>query len=177
MSHIETENIIDVSDLTDRFKELRDERASLVEDVENAEEAVSDAETDLTFASHGDGDVGGLLAVALSDAQADLKTAQEALSAFDESDDAEELKELETLLKELEGYGGDHQFEGDWYPGTLIRDSYFSEYAEQLAGDLHGSKVEQAEWPFNCIDWEKAAQQLLIDYAEVEIDGIEYHYR
>lgn len=176
MSHIETPNIIDVSNLTERFAELRDNRVSLVDDVDTAQEAVDDAQADVTFASHGDGDSSGELAEALTTAQTALEAAQAALEAFDASDDKEELDELESLLKELEGYGGDHQFEGDWYPGQLIRDSYFKEYAEQLADDI-GAVNSDAGWPNNCIDWDKAANQLLLDYSEVEIDGIEYHYR
>ena len=39
----------------------------------------------------------------------------------------EELAMLEGILSELAGYGGDEEFEGDWYPMQLIADSYFQE--------------------------------------------------
>lgn len=32
-------------------------------------------------------------------------------------------------------------------------------------------------WPFTCIDWDKAAQELQMDYTSVEFDGITYWVR
>lgn len=86
-----------------------------------------------------------------------------------------ELSALESLLGEMAGYGGDHQWEGQWYPVTLIRDDYFPTYAEELAADI--SNVKGAEWPFNCIDWQEAAEQLKVDYSCAEFDGVTYWYR
>ena len=48
----------------------------------------------------------------------------------------EELEELRGVLSELAGYGGDEQFEGDWYPVTLIRDSYFETAMDELLEDI-----------------------------------------
>lgn len=92
-------------------------------------------------------------------------------------EDAEELDTLEKLLEEIKGYGGDHQWEGDWYPGTLIRSTYFEEAMRDLAEDLYGDKIREAVWPFNCIDWEKAAREADQDYSEVDYSGVEYKYR
>lgn len=89
---------------------------------------------------------------------------------------AEELKELGSLLDDLKGYGGDEQWRGDWYPVTLIRDSYFQAYAEELAEDC-GMINSDATWPNNCIDWERAARELRQDYSSVEFDGVTYWYR
>lgn len=94
---------------------------------------------------------------------------------LDESD-TEELATLESLLDALQGYGGDHQWEGAWYPVTLIRDSYFEDYAQELAEDI-GAINRDATWPNNCIDWEKAASELKIDYSTVEFGGVTYWYR
>lgn len=87
-----------------------------------------------------------------------------------------ELNTLEKLLDELKGYGGDEQWRGDWYPITLIRDSHFRDYAEELADDI-GAINSDATWPNNCIDWERAARELQSDYSSVEFDGITYWYR
>lgn len=87
-----------------------------------------------------------------------------------------ELATLESLLDELRGNGGDEQWRGDWYPVTLIRDSYFTEYAQELAEDI-GAISSEHSWPLNCIDWKQAADELLVDYAAVMFDGIEYYYR
>ena len=87
-----------------------------------------------------------------------------------------ELETLENLLEELKGCGGDERWEGDWYPITLVRDSHFEDYAEELAEDI-GAINRDASWPNNCIDWERAARELLQDYSSVEFDGVTYWYR
>lgn len=93
-----------------------------------------------------------------------------------EEDEKQELVDLEGLLIELRDGGGDHQWEGSWYPVTLIRDSYFEDYARELAEDI-GAIDANAGWPLYCIDWERAANDLRIDYTSVEYDGITYWYR
>lgn len=93
-----------------------------------------------------------------------------------DEEETEELEELENLLSELQGLGGDEQFDGDWYPCVLIRDSYFRDYAQELAEDC-GMVNEKAGWPNNCIDWELAARELQYDYSSVEIDGVTYWTR
>lgn len=91
-------------------------------------------------------------------------------------DDASDLGKFTALLDDLKGYGGDEQWRGDWYPVTLIRDSHFQAYAEELAEDC-GMIKRDATWPNNCIDWEEAARQLQQDYATAEYDGVTYWYR
>lgn len=92
------------------------------------------------------------------------------------ADNTEELETLKAILEDLKGYGGDEQWRGDWYPVTLIRDSYFQDYAQELAEDC-GMVNTDAKWPNNCIDWERAASELQIDYSTIEIDGVTYWYR
>lgn len=93
-----------------------------------------------------------------------------------ELEEETELTTLTRLLDDLKGYGGDEQWCGDWYPITLIRDSYFQEYAQELAEDI-GAINSDATWPNNCIDWEQAARELKVDYSTVEFDGVTYWYR
>ena len=88
----------------------------------------------------------------------------------------EELAMLEGILSELAGYGGDEEFEGDWYPVALIADSYFQEYAQDLAEEC-GMVDTSARWPMTCIDWEQAARELQMDYGSIEINGYTYWYR
>ena len=45
----------------------------------------------------------------------------------------EELTTLLAFMNDLKGTGGDEQWRGDWYPVTLIRDSYFRDYVQELA--------------------------------------------
>jgi len=81
-----------------------------------------------------------------------------------------ELKALQELAEEASG-------SPDWTHGeTLIRDSYFEDYARELADDI-GAVDKNAGWPNNCIDWEKAADELKADYMCVDFDGVEYWIR
>jgi hypothetical protein len=93
--------------------------------------------------------------------------------------EAAEFQLIKTLLEEVRGEGGDEKWRGDWYPLGFIRDSYFTKYAEELAKDVGDvpSKEEDIRWPFNCIDWEAAADLLKEDYSSVEIAGVTYWYR
>ena len=64
----------------------------------------------------------------------------------------------------------------DWTFGeTLIRGSYFQDYAQEIATDC--GLITSEDWPMHCIDWEQAAGELQIDYTEVEFAGIEYWIR
>ncbi len=82
-----------------------------------------------------------------------------------------ELAALEALQAEAEGYSPDWQ-----YGATLIRDSYFETYAEELAEDI-GAIDRNASWPLNHIDWKAAAEALQQDYTSVEFDGVTYWVR
>lgn len=104
----------------------------------------------------------------------ELKIALE--SAAEEQDDsfspeeADELKGLEELAEQCEGYAG-------WLHGeTLIRESYFTKYAQQLAEDF-GRIDHTAGWPSTCIDWDKAAEELKQNYTEVDFNGTAYYIR
>jgi antirestriction protein len=58
----------------------------------------------------------------------------------------------------------------------LIRDSYFEDYAQELADDL-GLLQKGSTWPYTCIDWEQAARELQMDYSMVTFDGVDYWVR
>lgn len=91
-------------------------------------------------------------------------------------DDATELADLTALLEECRGNGGDEQWRGDWYPVTLIRESYFEDYARELADDI-GAINADATWPNNCIDWKRAARELLQDYTSIDYGHVTYYTR
>lgn len=86
-------------------------------------------------------------------------------------DDAAELGALLALQDEAEGYAPDWQ-----HGATLIRDSYFEDYARELAEDI-GAIDRNATWPLYCIDWEQAARDLKMDYTSVEFGGVAYWFR
>lgn len=92
-----------------------------------------------------------------------------------DSDDASELRTLESLMSNLAGNGGDEQWEGVWYPVTLIRDSYFTDYARELCeeiGDLPNGMPS-----YIVVDWEATAANIRQDYSSVEYDDVTYWYR
>lgn len=87
------------------------------------------------------------------------------------ADEYEELIALRALANEAAGYVA------DWDCGaTLIRDSYFEDYARELAEDI-GAINHDASWPNNHIDWEAAADALKMDYTAVDFDGVMYWVR
>jgi len=116
-----------------------------------------------------------------ADEQFDIR---DVIARFEELEDTEPLDEDEAIelaaikgfLEEVEGCGGDEQWRGDWYPVGFIADTYFEEYAQELAEDI-GATNREVSWPHTCIDWEQAARELRQDYSSVEIDGTTYWYR
>jgi hypothetical protein len=84
-----------------------------------------------------------------------------------------ELAQLESILDDLKGNGGDEQWEGDWYPVTLIRDSYFNEAMDELLEDIGDLPKELPCYLTITVDYDA----LQMDYSSVEIDGTTYWYR
>ncbi|MGC4033613.1 MAG: antirestriction protein ArdA [Tepidisphaeraceae bacterium] len=154
MSISNSDDVIDSRDIIARIEELEAERQTLADGVSEAEEAYDNTTGD----SRGAG-IGKLFA------------ARQALQAWDDSDEAEELKTLKALAEEAEGYAADWR-----YGETLIRDSYFRDYAEELANDI-GAINSDASWPNNCIDWDRAARELQMDYTAVDFGGVTYWIR
>lgn len=87
-------------------------------------------------------------------------------------DDVAELFLLRTLIAELEAHAGEAPRHGV----TMIRDSYFESYAQELAEDT-GAIDRNATWPNTHIDWEAAADALKQDYCPIDYDGVEYWVR
>lgn len=59
---------------------------------------------------------------------------------------------------------------------TMIPDHLFEGYAQELAEDI-GAIGKDNQWPLYCIDWKHAAEELQMDYSEVEVDGKTYYFR
>jgi hypothetical protein len=110
------------------------------------------------------------------DFSADMLDVRDIIARFEEiegstdQDEKEEAQSLQAVLDELKGCGGDEQWRGDWYPVMLVNDSYFEDYAQELAEDC-GMVNKDATWPNNHINWEEAAGQLKEDYTSIDIDG------
>ena len=89
---------------------------------------------------------------------------------LEEGDDRTELEALRNLAEQ----GRDLP---DWeYGVTLVRESYFEDYAQEFAEDI-GAISHDLQWPLYCIDWERAADDLRMDYTELDFAGITYYAR
>ena len=88
-------------------------------------------------------------------------------------EELDELKALKALAEKAENYVS------DWEHGaTMIRESHFKEHAQELAEDIGAIKFDvSSQWPYTCIDWDKAARELKMDYTEVDYDGVTYLVR
>ena len=138
--------IIDSRDVIARIENLREERTALVDTI-NEMECTNAADSE------------------------EYTAAVDALDAWDESEEGRELKALEGLAEDAEGYCD------DWRHGAqLIRESYFEDYARELADDIDAIQKDNA-WPYTCIDWGQAARELQMDYKSVEFDGVTYYVR
>ena len=90
-------------------------------------------------------------------------------------DETEEEKEELQTLKHLEEEANSA---ADWsYGETLIRDSYFTEYAEELCKDIGDLPSELPWYIANHIDWEGVVREIQMDYTSVDFDGITYWIR
>lgn len=92
-------------------------------------------------------------------------------AAYLDESDADELAALREMAAEASDYASDWE-----YGETLVRDSYFTEYAQQLAEDS-GMTLSDPQWPYTCIDWDWAARELKHDYTSVDFDGVTYWVR
>lgn len=102
--------------------------------------------------------------------EGDSTDADEALSEWDEGSDCDELMALRVLAEECD-------FASDWRHGEcIVRDSYFVNYARELAEDI-GAVSKDQSWPNNHIDWEAAADALQQDYTSVDYDDVTYWIR
>lgn len=82
----------------------------------------------------------------------------------------EELTVLQNTVDQADDMGSFNDGE------ALIRDSYFVEYAQELAEDI-GAMPNDSQWPAYCIDWEYAARELQYDYTDIYFDDVLYWIR
>lgn len=107
-----------------------------------------------------------------TDDSIDSREIIETINDLTDIENAEE--EEQELLDALKSLADQCQQWSDWpYGVTLIRDSFFIEYAQDLAEDI-GAIDSSAPWPNTCIDWDQAACELQQDYTPVDFDGETY---
>lgn len=105
----------------------------------------------------------------------DIEVLGDLSSQSDELQD--EIEEIEKELKPLVDFAEEAEnYSDSWNCGaTLIHDSYFTDYAQQLAEDI--GAIDTNNWPAGHIDWESAADTLKMDYGTVDFNGETYWVR
>lgn len=91
---------------------------------------------------------------------------QDASNFADNADEYAEFVGLMEILSEIEGNGGDHQWNGGWYPQELLHDNDFEQRMDEMVDECY----ELPKLPSFCIitlDYVALRQ----DYTEIEIDG------
>ncbi len=101
--------------------------------------------------------------------QAEDDPDKENLAVWDE-DNLEELDALKAMADEAEGYAEDWK-----YGATLIRESYFVDYCQELCKDCY--QIPKDLPRFIVIDWDATANNLRADYTDVDFDGATYLVR
>ena len=142
------ENILDVGDIKLRYRYLADQKDELETALDEAQEDVDENPGDEDHEKYRD------------DAQAELK---------------DFLGEYETELDGLQEVINEDLSDDN---SPLIREEYFAEYAEDLADEIgYIERSMKDKWPFTCIDWSDAADELKSDYSTIDVCGSTYYYR
>ena len=84
----------------------------------------------------------------------------------------QELKVLQAVAAEGE------QYAPDWSCGeTLIHEDYFTEYCKELTHDIGAYDSNLPSYIENNIDWDGVADDLKVDYTDIDFDGETYYIR
>ena len=142
-----TGDIIDVREIIERFEELETELVSMYNELQTEDNEATSSEDD-----------GFVVWVSSL-----------------ETEEAQEFRELQDILEELKGYGGDEDWRGDWYPITLISEDYWVNYCEELVSDI--GDLPRDIPSYISIDWEKTADNIKQDYSYISIGKTDYWYR
>lgn len=144
------------ADEIDELRALREERDAAAVQADEGETDGSDDTAPIEPGAdfiNGDSVIERIAALEL----ATVNAAREGLDA-DLEQELADLSELSNMVT-LEGR-------------TMIRQSYFQTYCQDETESLYG--VDIGTWPFTYIDWEAAAEQLQMDYEEVEFGDYTY---
>lgn len=88
---------------------------------------------------------------------------------FDYEDDLNTIKEINYIEEEI---GEEFQ-----YGVHLIEEKDFTEYCQQFEEDCGYIGRDLPTWITNNIDWDGVADDLRVDYSEIDYQGVSYLYR
>lgn len=106
----------------------------------------------------------------MDDLATELDELREARDDGDEDYDEDRLEALEDLEAEI----GKLSAARDMGP-FIAEGRSFEDYAMEVAEETLG--IDVGSWPAFYIDWERAANELQMDYTAVEFDGTTYLYQ
>lgn len=147
-----TEDTLDSRDILKRLEELRDERKGLVEMLDELKESIAGWESSPPEERDDPEE--------LDELHVALHSAEEELAIWD-MDNEDELKMLESVEDECDACGN-----------TWVHADHLTRYAQDSADDM-GVKTDV--WPYTCIDWEQAAEELATDFTTVEVNEQTYY--
>ena len=102
----------------------------------------------------------------------------EELEDLIENEDQDKLEDEKEELQTLKDLAEEASSTPHWpYGESLVRDSYFTEYVEQLCEDIGDIPSEFPAYIANHIDWEGVARDIQMDYTSVEFDDVTYWIR
>ena len=153
-----TADILDARDLVARFDYCDGLHDELEEAVEEAREAVKAAELSENSTE-------------IDEANAALDAAEKALSEFEggeteEGCDWAELKKVEDEINEAAANGN-----------GFIAESYFRDYVIDLVADIGDLPKDLPAYIADNIDWYGVAEDLKVDYTEIDMGGNTWLYR
>jgi len=166
MSNINSnDDVIDSRDIIEAMENYESEVEDVEMELDSAESQLSDLEDELSeLDDKKDKDQIEDLESKVEDLEAEIRDFQNQISEINE-----ELKPLQELNSEGENYAS------DWEHGaTLINEAYFTEYAEETAKDC-GAIGESADWIV--IDWEATAENMKMDYTQIEFECTTFFVR
>lgn len=142
------DDILDSRDLDERLEELEELEEALKDAISEFEDLSDDEDTP----------------------NSDLLAAEDACTRAREDFGDEERAELKMLQEARDEVGS------EWSHGeTLIADSYFIDYAEDMIKDIGDLPRELPG--YIAIDWEATAENIKVDYSYLELDGNKFWYR
>jgi chromosome segregation ATPase len=148
---------IDCNDNYIQPSDVESEAEEYENDIENKQEEIDEKEAEIADL---DEDEDGY--------EDDLATLGSELATL--YDELEDIKEEAKDIIELRDMCNDYA-RGE----TLINEDIFTDYARQSAEDVDGINLDQ--WPYNCIDWDEAAEVLKQDYTTITWCGQEFYVR
>ena len=164
------DDIIDSRSIIARHEELKEEYESLAEALEEAQHELGKIKR-----INEELDARDECSASLDEWEDDIDKAQEALDDFNKSFEKDELDTLTEVIAQGED-------SPDWsYGETLIKDSYFTQYTQDLIEDTYEvpAELSSGKWPWNHVnvDYESAADELKSDYISIDVDGESYWIR